>query len=234
MPIISVSTRKITRLLCFTILGLSSINVIVQFIKYSIPYNEFSKFIYIFDVDHDNSIPTWYSSFALIIAALLLGLIAAVKVRSGDHFFRYWTGLFIIFTFMSIDEVVMIHERAGDVLTALLPHCSGFFHYAWVLFGIPLTLIFVLVYLRFLLHLPSKTAYQFLLAGAIFVAGALGMEMFAARYDSLYGNENLMFNLITAVEEYLEMLGVIVFIHTLLSYINTQLKGIQLIIGKEI
>jgi hypothetical protein len=62
----------------------------------------------------------------------------------------------------------------------------------------------------------------FILAGTIYVGGALGMEMVNARYADLYGFKNLTYQLMTAVEEFLEMSGIAIFIYALMSYVATQ------------
>jgi len=85
-----------------------------------------------------------------------------------------------------------------------------------------------LAYLKFLLHLPRKTRDLFLLAGSIYVGGALGMEMVCGYYADAVGQRNLIYGLMASVEEILEMVGVIVFIYALLSYIGSYLENIDL------
>ena len=120
----------------------------------------------------------------------------------------------------------MIHENIGLTLR-LHVNTTGFLYYSWVVVGIPLILIFVLLYLKFLVHLPRKTRLLFLVAGTIFVSGAIGTEMFAGRYHEIYGKENMTYAIITALEEFCEMFGIVVFIYALLSYMNLNLKEVH-------
>lgn len=173
----------------------------------------------------DANVPTWYSSFALLLCSLLLAIVARAKKLARARYTLQWKVLSAIFLYLSIDEVAMIHEHI-NIMLGFSINRTGSLHYGWVLFGIPLTLIFVLSYLKFLAHLPSKTRLLFFVAGAIFVSGALGAEMFAARQDELYGMENMTYATITAVEEFCEMFGVVVFIYALLSYMNSNLKEV--------
>ena len=59
------------------------------------------------------------------------------------------------------------------------------------------------------------------------IANWVGAEMFAGRYDDLYGAQNMTYAMITALEEFCEMFGVVVFIYALLSYMNSNLKEVH-------
>ena len=65
----------------------------------------------------------------------------------------------------------------------------------------------------------------FLLAGGLYIGGALGMEMIGGYYTDFYGKNNLTYALITCLEEVLEMTGIVVFIHGLLDYMRLYLKN---------
>ena len=56
-----------------------------------------------------------------------------------------------------------------------------------------------------------------MIAGAVYLAGAMGVELIEARLDELWGS--LPFSMMVVVEESLEMAGMIVLIHALLSYL---------------
>ena len=72
-----------------------------------------------------------------------------------------------------------------------------------------------IAYARFLIHLPRRTCVLFLLAGAVYVGGALGMEMVAAVYDQSHGYENAVTASLSTVEETMEMLGLVLFNYAL-------------------
>jgi hypothetical protein len=73
-----------------------------------------------------------------------------------------------------------------------------------------------------------------ILAGALFVLGALGLEMIHAQTVSAYGDngENLsgipkvVAGLQTSLEEMFEMLGITIFIYALLSYVGSYVKEV--------
>ena len=53
------------------------------------------------NVGSEHSLPTWYSSIALLFCSLLLGIIGHYKRKVRDTFHRYWTILAIIFLVLS-------------------------------------------------------------------------------------------------------------------------------------
>ena len=181
------------------------------------------------NVATDSSIPTWYSSLSLLFCSILLAAITVAKKRQGGSYAVHWGILAGLFLLMSIDEVAAIHERVGGALGRALVSAAGFtpsglIYYAWVVPGIALVFVVVLAYLRFLAHLPKSTLLFFLLAGGIFLAGAIGMEMLGALLDyevrDPSNSTHITYAVVVAIEESLEMLGIVVLIYALLSYVR--------------
>ena len=73
-----------------------------------------------------------------------------------------------------------------------------------------------LAYLNFVWALPKRIRLHFIMAGVIFLTGA--------READLYGYDTVIYCFLYSVEEMLEMLGVVLFIYALLSYL-AQLQG---------
>jgi hypothetical protein len=71
-----------------------------------------------------------------------------------------------------------------------------------------------------LLSLPGSTALLFTLAGLMYVGGAVGMEVIGGKYDDIYGNDDMTYQMLTIVEETLEKLGLAVFLFALLRYLS--------------
>jgi len=225
-----ISSNRVAVILAVLVLGLTIAGLAAEYSTYYM--DDFplkGKLTRQFFVNDENNIPTWYSSSALLLASILLAIIGFAKKTAGDKYALHWKALAIIFLCLSVDEAASLHEALGDALYQLFP-TRGFFHYIWVIPGIAFILVFVLANLRFLAHLPAKTRYQFLTAGAIFILGAIGLEMMAGWYEESYDDMGLVF-LIT-VEELLEMTGIIVFIYALCSYMSTHIKNIQVSFSK--
>jgi hypothetical protein len=170
--------------------------------------------VYFLGLSYEKNLPTWYSASLLLLCGVLLLLVSAAKVQVAGTYRWHWKLLAVIFLYMSLDEAISLHELL-----------SGFFNYGGVLyFGwvIPAS-IFVLVvgsaYLSFLFHLPLRTRNQFVIAGALYVGGALGIEFLLGYWTDLAGGKNLVYGLIDLVEESLEILGVTLFVCALLEYL---------------
>jgi hypothetical protein len=168
-------------------------------------------------VNAEQTIPTWYSVALLLLAATLLLVIGLVKRASRDGYRFHWLGLAIIFLYLSIDEGATIHEMFGDPLQQTFG-TSGFLAFGWQLLAAPLVIILAVLYLRFLLHLPSAIRYRLIAAGMLYVGGALAGDAVGARQWELSGGVTLPYLAIGTVEELMEMLGVVTLIYTLLRY----------------
>lgn len=169
------------------------------------------------NINLEKSLPTWYASMLLMLAAVLLGLIA--RGKTNNPYRLHWFGLSSIFVYLSIDEATAIHEEFTRPLRELLG-TTGFLHFAWVIIGAIFVAVVALLYLRFVFQLPAPVRNLIILAGALFVSGALLIESFSATLYAETGT-TLVFSAIGTVEEWFEMLGVIVFIRALLLYRQT-------------
>lgn len=170
----------------------------------------------LFSVNTEESLPTWYASLLLLIAAVLLFLISRAKRRSGERA-ALWTGLAGIFLYLSLDEGIVIHEIAASwAREAFNP--TGFLTFGWQLVFGPLLVLFALVYFRFWLRLPPRTRLGFAAAGILYVGGAFFIEgISAALWESASG-VSYPYLVVATVEEFCEMLGAVVLIAVLLDY----------------
>lgn len=78
------------------------------------------------------------------------------------------------------------------------------------------------VYLHFLFQIDRRTAFQFVIGGAVFVGGAVGVELGTDSYADNKQLDTLAYNLWTAVEEGMEMVGVLIFLKALLLWMKGQ------------
>ncbi len=168
-----------------------------------------------FSLSYEKNVPTWYSAGLLLVSGITLALIASVRRRQGAIHVGYWWGLSAAFIYISIDETVSIHEYAGRLVEA----GGGFLYYDWVIPGAVVVLTFGLFYIKFLMKLPRWLCNRFILAGCVYVGGAMGVELFLGYWTDNYGTHNLGYGLIDLVEETMEMLGATVFLLALLEYL---------------
>ncbi len=86
------------------------------------------------------------------------------------------------------------------------------------------------------MRLPSKTRLGLILSGAIFVGGAIGVEMIsAAEYEAAKdaGVRSLQYYLLYSLEEFMEMLGIALFIYYVLDYLASLTPSIELKLRSE-
>jgi cytochrome bd-type quinol oxidase subunit 2 len=172
-----------------------------------------------FDLDEEESFGTWFSSGILLMAAVLLAHQARILRAEGESWHKWWLVLAIGFCFMSVDEVAGMHEYMNTMMEET----------PWTVVGFPILLLVALAYLPFLWHHRGRTGLLFLLAGAVYGGGAVGVEHFTdADVNSLH------YNMWTALEEGMEMAGVIVFIYALLDHIRgTPERVVRLEVGLD-
>jgi hypothetical protein len=94
---------------------------------------------------------------------------------------------------------------------------DGYLTFAWVVPGALFVLVLGLIYLRFLLDMPRGRAALFVIAGGLYVCGAIGMEMLGGDYAFENGTiETARYLLLTSVEETMEMGGLLLFAYVLM------------------
>lgn len=170
------------------------------------------------DVDREASIPAWFSASVLLICSVLLAAITSARKRTGDQYVPHWGGLSIIFALLSLDESISIHELFNEPVRVLWD-LGGPLHFAWVVPGGAFVVILVLAYGRFVFHLPAKSRRLVIAAGALYLSGALGLEMVGGNWTDFFGMQNWGYQVIATVEELLEMSGAILFLYTLMQYL---------------
>lgn len=219
---ISISPTGVIRVLtvvvfCLTLAGIAAFT----FKRLDFPFPASKWFYKQFNIDAELNVPAWYSTFALLFSSGLLAIIAAVKKQECDRYFSQWKVLSLIFLFFSIDEALGIHELFIIPSLRKTLNLSAIFYQTWVIIGAVLVGIFVVKYQKFLRHLPEKTRFLFSLAGSFYVGGALGMEMVGGVLTKLYGRTSVQLAIAIVTEEFLEMVGVLVFIYALMTYISS-------------
>lgn len=117
-----------------------------------------------------------------------------------------------VFAGLSIDEFAGIHELLNRPLRAAL-HTGGLLYFPWVLVGAGVALTMVAAFGRLVLAQPPPVRSPLIVAAALFLSGAIGVEMLAAPYYETVGKATLIHSLLVTLEEFLEMSGVAVFIY---------------------
>ncbi|EMR03865.1 hypothetical protein [Cesiribacter andamanensis] len=185
-----------------------------------------------FNFASENNFPTFFSSMQLLCCSLVLALIAIIHKKRGLKWVWHWAGLSALFLFMSLDESLMIHETVS-IKTRQYMNLQGENFFVWI---IPYSLLVLLVgiaYLRFLFGLPLYVRQRVILAAAVFVTAAIGLEAVESYYFTITGVLDFNFAMLIALEEAMEMIGILLFLYTLFHYIAYHLKGVELHLKSE-
>lgn len=215
--VLDVKPKTLVRILAGIIVCLTITHFVSQYLKHVGGYTHQWGLERQFNLVNEANLPAWYSAVALLLSALLLSVVAGRERRAGGRDAWHWTGLALIFFYLSLDEAAQIHEMmtAFDGL-----HPTGIFYYSWVIVGVAFVGLVALCYLGFLTRLPVTTRWTFVSAGSLYVAGALGIEMLEARYHYVSHTwTDLSYALLVGVEEPLEMTGIALFIYGISSYL---------------
>ncbi|MFD3003426.1 multidrug transporter [Pontibacter toksunensis] len=173
-----------------------------------------------FDLNWEENVPAFFSTVILLLASLLLYAIYYLK-KTHDNEKRKWGVLSFVFLFMAVDENLQIHEYMSEVVRPMLfSDFSGLLYWAWVVPYAVLVLAAVAFFMPFVLGLPTKTKVLFIFSGAMFVAGAIGMELFEGYFYVRYGYTHIYNLVLYCLEEMLEMSSVVIFIYALLDYLT--------------
>lgn len=189
----------------------------------------FPKLVKAFSVDRELNIPAFFSTMLLLVSSGLLACIAFLSYDGRLSSLRYWGVLALGFFWMAFDEIASVHEKLIEPMRVLLGGENlGVFYFAWVVPGIIVVLLCAGWFLRFWLGLPFKTRIQVFVAGALFLSGAIGMELLDGEYAEVHGKITPTYAVLSTIEEMLEMAGVIVFIKALLGYIANRFHTVEL------
>lgn len=227
-----ISPSQIIRLLVFITLGLAFASLVGQVYVYFVNGEQFSGVVKMFNLNEERNFPTLFTGFILIFCSILLELVALAKQRERNRYVPYWHGLAIIFMYLSLDELLEIHEKVNGILNQIVQSAPG---RNWDILNISLASIFVLIYFKFLLHLPNKIKTLFVLAFVCFVVGGVGIEFLGVHYfANIYNQKLFIAEVITTIEECFELIGLIIFIQGILLYIKSFVTDIHInIVGTQ-
>jgi hypothetical protein len=163
--------------------------------------------VLVWSLSYEDNLPSWYASALPLLCAALLALVAAGETVDRAH----WRLLALGFVYISIDEAISLHEMLG-----MLFDTEGLLRFGWVIPAAAIVLTVGLAFLGFLRRLDRSTARRFVLAGALYVTGALLFELPLGWWTEQYGDDSPGYALIDWCEETLEFAGLTLFAATLL------------------
>jgi len=215
---VRVDPARVLRYLVLCVAVLLALNLLAVVAGYRLRENPYAYRV--LHLDREVSVGTWFAQTNLLFVAALLGLIGAAGRKAGDRWSRYWFALGFLALYASIDEGSTLHEQMTAFLKRLTAHAQAFYGPPWAVVGMLVALVALIVFLRFLLHLPARTRYLFVLGAAMTVAGAVVLEIVSVEYAAQRGVRSYGYQTLAAVEEGLEKLGVCVLVYALLDHLR--------------
>jgi hypothetical protein len=164
--------------------------------------------VLLWSLSYEGNMPTWYASVLPLTCAGLLAWIAAGEAQDRG----YWRLLALGFVYISIDELVSLHELLSGLFDT-----EGVLRFGWVIPAGILVIVLGLVFVGFLRRLDRQAARRFVLAGFLYVTGAVVFELPLGWWTEEYGAESFGYALIDWCEETLEFTGLTVFVAALLD-----------------
>ena len=227
MVTVHLTPARVTVALLSTIAALVIIHALSLFGFFELGRDHQMGLFRLFNLSEEGNVPTWFAATTLFVSALLFAVTWRVVRAAGERYARHWGFLALVFLFIAIDEAASIHELLILPVRALL-ETERALYFAWVIpYGIA-AVVFALAYVRFLLAIPRRTALLLFASGALFVSGALGMEMISPWVYDWTGEVSLPMFVMLLFEESLEMLGVAILIYALLGHLAGRRARVEL------
>lgn len=153
-----------------------------------------------FDVNSERNVPTTWSVALLLGAAVVAAVVAARRRRPADG---VWWAVAAVAAYLALDEWFELHERLGDVGEAI---GGSVLHFAWVIPAVVVAGVVGVVLLRLFADQPAIVRRRLVVAGLVYLFGALGLETVSGLVLREQGAAAL-YLVVTAAEELCEMVG---------------------------
>lgn len=165
----------------------------------------------LFDVNSERNVPTLWS-VGLLLVATGLCLHLAARVPRDDGLRRGWLVLAGLVLALALDEGLALHERLGDAGRAL---GGDWLHFAWLLPGAAAGAALAALALAALRRHDPLLRRRLVLAGLVYVVGAVVLEAASGVALQADGDREL-YVAVTALEELAEMAGLSLLVGALL------------------
>ncbi|NUP07610.1 MAG: hypothetical protein HOW73_16300 [Polyangiaceae bacterium] len=206
---VPISARTLKRAFVVGSAVVSLAGLAAEVARFSLGFAE-EGLVSLFSLSWEANIPTWYAATLALACATLLAISGADAKARGERAASWWL-LTAGFFYIAMDEVSQLHELAAFF------DLRGVLYFSWI---IPAAVVVALVGLSlipFLRSLEAATRIRFLVAGAIYVGGAVAMELPLGWWTDHYGVDTLGYALIDWAEESMELVGLTLFLASLVD-----------------
>lgn len=201
------------------------LHLLLQFLNLEVFYQQNGQIYELsnrFDLDDESSVPTWFSQF-LFLAFAAVSFLAA-HLANKRSLARMWRGFGLLGVIFSVDEIATLHEHILQSLHVILfqDEVPTSFANAWWLVGPVAVLAAGWIIWKVHKLLPPSTTKLLAASGIIFLTGAI---IFDALTSVVPREAFLNQGLLVAVEETMELLGVILALYAAVDYVELSYKS---------
>ena len=173
----------------------------------------------LFDLRAEGNLSSYFAALLLLLNGILC--LVSARIEEGSTTERHgWLVAGLVLLFLSADEAGQVHEKLNKSMRALVGEgYGGLLKFAWV---VPYSLLLtgVAAYLLpWLRRLPGVTRKGVLIAGVVYVSGALLMELVESAQAHL-DQDHVRVVVAYTVEETLELAGQLFFLRTVLLHLQ--------------
>jgi len=168
-------------------------------------------FLDLLNLDQEAACGTWFASVLLLLAAATCFAAGSFSPNAFER--RSWLFISFLFLVLSVDEVTGVHERVGAMMRNNFD-LPDWLYFGWTIPATALVIALTAVFARFVWTRLPATRRGLVLSAAVYLGGALGAETLGSVLMRQGGWESWSYGVMTAVEEGMEMSGVILMIQT--------------------
>lgn len=226
MPI-RLTPQAVTRGL-FTVIGvLFMLHVLTFAARFGLDRHRLLGFVWLFNMNQEFNVPSCFAALNMFVCAVLLAMIAVARRRERDRSALGWGVLAAVFVLLTYEELFDLHARIELSLHAFLQQQGVPWLVSYVPYGVIVAVGVVLLHL--LAVMPRGTRRDVIIAGAVFVAGAVGLD----RWADAVGEDGRLLAMMAlrSLEELVEMLGIALFTRALLLHMARD--GIVITLGPD-
>ena len=175
-----------------------------------------------FDIGEELTVGAWYSSTVW----LLLGLCAVLAAVLAPRHRPSWWLFAVVSVVAAADETAALHERLIFVGDRLRPYVPFEPHYSWIIPGAIIAIVVVALLIRVVWALRPGITLTLVVAGVVFLAGALVIETWTGFVQRDAGGEFTgLYMVLSHLEETLELVGVSLAIIALASMFRVRRRA---------
>lgn len=192
---------------------------------YALGHGNLLGLVPLFNLATETNVPTFFATFLLMLNTLLFAFVwwTGAEREPGS---RVWLFLAFVFVFLALDEFAMIHELLIEPVRAWLD-TGGLLYFAWLIPYAAAIVVIGAAVAPAIWKLGNRFRALFGLAAALYLGGAMGVEMLGGRYyEAQQATVDLRYRLFQTVEETLEFSGLILLVYTLLELLRLRTKGV--------